>query len=291
MLTAVAGRLSMLEPWTRLLVSNIMIPEIAYLGVLDDEAIELDVAALEIAALDHPDVELANYFDTLGIIAEELLARGSQVTGAAHQARMLADILADEYSFRGDTETYDDPANADVISVIDRRRGMPVALSILYVGLARRAGWSAYALNTPGHVLVSVVEDRTVLIDPFNSGAFVGAEQLAALLSGALGRDAVALPEHLTPLSNRGILVRLLMNQSTRAERSGQSERALSVLQRITTIAPSYSEGWWERSRLELIQGEVQAARASLSAMLETTRDPSLRSHINAALDSLAVPK
>ena len=265
-----------------------MIEDIAHLGILDDDEIELDVAALEIAALDHPGVSLAEYRDTLGEIALDLLTGAAAATDATGQARLLARVIGDAHRFHGDRDTYDDPANADLISVIDRRRGMPVALSILSVGLGRRAGWAVHALNTPGHVLVSVTDEQTVLIDPFNGGVPISAEQLAALLAGALGPDARPTAEHLAPMSNRAVLLRLLMNQATRAERAGDPIRALEVYRRITTIAPAYAHGWWERARLELIERNVASARASLSAMLETTRDPALRTQVNAALDALA---
>jgi regulator of sirC expression with transglutaminase-like and TPR domain len=265
-----------------------MIQEIAHLGILDDDAIEVDIAALEIAALDHPGIALAGYIDALGEIAIELLAGSGLARGAAEQAHTLARVIGTDYGFSGDRNTYDDPANADLISVMDRKRGMPVALSVIYVGLGRRVGWSVHALNTPGHVLVSVVQDETVLIDPFHGGSRVSATQLASLLSNALGRGTAPAAEHLAPMSNRAILIRLLMNQATRAESADQPARALEIYRRITTIAPAHAHGWWERARLELVERNIPAARGSLSAMLETTRDPSLRAQVNAALDSLA---
>ncbi len=157
-----------------------MVPELAHLGLLDEESIELDAAALEIAALDHPKVELASYLDLLADLTEDLALAAASASTALAQAELLAGIIAGKHGFQGDRKTYDDPANADLISVLDRRRGMPIALSILYVAIARRVGWSASALNTPGHVLVSVVKEESILIDPFNGGAVVFPEQLAA---------------------------------------------------------------------------------------------------------------
>ena len=126
-----------------------------------------------------------------------------------------------------------------------------------------------------------------MLIDPFNGGTTVGLRTLAALLS-TVGPVDVAASEHLSPMSNRAVLVRLLLNQATRAERSGDRRRALTLYERMTTIAPANGHGWWERARLELVHDDVQAARSSLSAMLEMTRDPATRAHIVEALDSLA---
>ena len=262
-----------------------MIDQIAYLGLVDEAEIELDRAALEIAALDHPAAELDRYLDLLEQVADRLRTRDHTARTPGERAEALADVLAVEFGFEGDRETYDDLANGDLIQVIDRRRGLPVALSILYVALARRVGWVAHALNTPRHVLVGVGQPRALLIDPFNRGEFVDREQLASLLLRSGGRLD---PEHVAPMGPRAVLVRLLMNQATRAEQAGRLDRALTVMERITTVAPAHSLGWWERARLERALGDAHAARLSLSSMLETTRDPDLRTHVMSALDALA---
>lgn len=265
-----------------------MVERIAYLGLVDDAEIELDKAALEIAALDHPEADLGCYLHILEQMADRLRSRISTARAPGEQAESLADVLGAEYGFEGDRDTYDDPANADLIRVIDRRRGLPVALSILYVAMARRVGWTAHALNTPGHVLVGVGQPRALLIDPFSRGAFVGREQLASLLLTAEGRLDAHAPDHVAPMANRAVLTRLLMNQATRAEQARRLPRALTVLERITTVAPAYSLAWWERARLEQLLGDSHAARLSLSSMLETTRDAELRAHVARALIALA---
>ena len=274
-----------------LLVSHFMIDDIAHLGLLDDDEILLDEAALELSALDHPGVSLDGYLDQLGEIAEDLVARGSSADTPVERARVLAEVIGGDHGFRGDREAYDDTSNADMMDVIDRRRGLPVSLSIIYVALARRAGWDAEALNTPGHVVVSLgigADGLPVLIDPFNGGNPIDTRQLASLLSGMLGRGITPAPEHLAAMSNRAVLVRLLLNQATRAEQAERIGRARMIHERITTVAPAYAHSWWERARIELVTGDVPAARASLSAMLETTRDPALRMQVSAALDALA---
>ena len=262
---------------------------ITQLGLIEDEAIQLDAAALQLAALDHPGVDLAVYVDELTAMTERLVAVGNNVLTAEHQAAALQQVLTDEYGYLGDRAAYDDPDNADLIRVMDRRRGLPVSLTILHVAAARRVGWQAHALNTPGHVLARIGPDTApVLTDPFNGGTLVGQEQLVSLLSQMLGRGTTPTAEHLAPMSNRAVLVRLLMNQATRAEASGDSGRARTLYQRITIVSPATARAWWERARLELAGGDIAAARSSLSAMLEMTRDPDLRMQIAATLDALA---
>jgi regulator of sirC expression with transglutaminase-like and TPR domain len=262
---------------------------VLHIGLLEDDAIQLDASALELAALDHPDADLAPYVQMLNAMTERLVALGEDALLPAEQAALLSRVIHREYGFSGDDATYNDPANADLIRVIDRRRGLPVSLSLIYASQARRMGWRAEVLNTPGHVLVELgPETAPVLIDPFNGGDILDPEHLSGLLQRHLGGQVTPSGEHLAPMENRAVLVRLLMNQAVRAERGGDRDRALEVYRRMTTVSPALPHGWWERARLELSGGDVGAARASLSAMLEITRDPALRMHICAALDGIA---
>ncbi len=148
-----------------------MIQEIAHLGLLDDEAITLDTAALELARLDHPAADLKAEASVLAEMSERLQTIGAGAGSARERADVLSEVIGGEFGFHGDRASYDDPANADMIEVIERRRGLPVSLSILYVAAARRGGWEADALNTPGHVLVRIgPATAPVLVDPFAGG-------------------------------------------------------------------------------------------------------------------------
>lgn len=263
-----------------------MINAISHLGLVEDIEIELDVAALELSSLDHPGVNLKPYLGVLDAI-EASLAVCAETHSTADRARVLASVLADDYGFAGDRIHYDDPDNADLISVIDRRLGLPISLSILYVAMARRRDWPAMPLNTPGHVLVRLGDTADpLIIDPFNAGRTVNTAQVAALVTQALGAGATA--SAMLPMSNRSALVRLLLNQATRAEKSGDAARALILYERMTVTAPMHADGWWERARLQRATRDLFGARKSLSAMFEITRDAALREQISAALDALA---
>ena len=247
-----------------------MVDAVTALGLLDEADIALDRAALQISALDHAGANLPAYFGFLDQVEARLRAGSEGARTPAQAAARLTGVLAGEFGFEGDRDSYDHPANADLIRVIDRRRGLPIALVILYVAQARRLGWAAHALNAPGHALIGVGAAAEVVLDPFNGGA------------------RVASPPGAIPLmTNRAVLVRLLNNQAGRAEGAGLPARALTVFSRITLVAPGYSWGWWERVRLERTLGDIVSARSSLNAMLETTRDEAVRGRIMTALASL----
>ncbi|KQX20316.1 MULTISPECIES: SirB1 family protein [unclassified Sphingomonas] len=266
-----------------------MIASIAHIGLLEDEEIELDIAALELSALDHPGVDLQPYFDRLDAWEAELRDDGGDAETGEEQADALAGLLAGRHGFAGDAASYDAPLNADMIRVLDRRRGLPVSLSILYVALARRLGWIAEALNTPSHVLVRVGPLASpILIDPFHDGLPIAEEALENLVRQSLGPSVPIDPSHVAPLPNRLVLVRLLLNQATRAEQGGDIGRAIVVYERIVEVAPSHPQGWWDLARLQLSEGRSDEARGSLSAMLEITRDADARATILEALEALS---
>lgn len=261
--------------------------ELALLGLVDDAAIDLADAALLLAAADHPGLDTARARMTG--LALRLQRDAAGLTAPRARARALTELIAHAETMTGDASNYDDPANADFLALFDRKLGLPVTLSILYVGLARRVGWTADAIGLPGHVLVRVGAEPVVqLIDPFDGGRLLDGAGLQAVLARVLGHHATLDAEHLTPLSNRATLVRLVSNQATRARRAGDVARALVLHERLTLIAPGFTGLWWERARLEQLLGRVVAARASLGAMLETTRDATVRGRIRAALEALA---
>ena len=267
--------------------------DLARLGLVDDAAIDLADAALILAAADHAANDPRAALDTararLTGMALRLQREAAGLTTARSRARALTELIAHTEEMTGDAHDYDNPRNADLLEMLDRKLGLPVTLSLLYVALARRVGWAADPLGLPGHVLVRVGHEPVAqLIDPFDGGRLLGPSGLSTVLTRVLGGAAIPDADHLTPLSNRALLVRLVSNQATRARRTGDVARALVLHERMTLLAPGFTGLWWERARLEQLTGALGAARTSLGAMLETTRDPAVRGRIRAALEALA---
>jgi regulator of sirC expression with transglutaminase-like and TPR domain len=269
---------------------------IAEIGCQDDAEIVLDTAAIALAAADRAgpdgaaaDRGRADFARGVGRLAALAGRLPTTLGGAAARGEALSALLADGEGFAGDTTDYDRPDNADFLAMLSRRRGLPVTLSILYAGLARRVGWQADVVGLPGHVIVALGHDGDrAFIDPFNGGRPLSGGEVAAIAARALGRTIRLEPVHVAPLANRDVLVRLLMNQATRARQAGDRPRALILFARLTLIAPANPGLWWERARLEQLAGDRAAARRSLAAMRETTRDPVLTQRIRAAVDALA---
>lgn len=262
--------------------------ELSAIGLLDDGDIDLVEAAIALALADRPEADPGHLRRLVTGWAIALQRDPAPVSGSG-RARRLAGLIAAESGLTGAVEDYDNALNADIIAVAERRRGLPVALSILYVALARRVGWRADAINLPGHVVVEVHGgiDRA-LIDPFDHGGIITAARAVSIARQAGGELAARFEPPFEAMSNRHILVRLLTNQASRARATGEVRRALSLYERMCIIAPRFSSLWWERARLEQLLGLNTAARASLTAMLETTHDKGLGRRIQAALAALA---
>src|SRR5262245_29560752 len=108
-----------------------------------DAALDLAQMALALAALGRPGIDVAPYAAHLDALAREAAALAAPEMRAAEQVTALNAVLFERGGYAGDSETYDDLANADLMRVIDRKKGLPIALSILYLHLARRLGWAA----------------------------------------------------------------------------------------------------------------------------------------------------
>src|SRR5690606_35482921 len=178
-------------------------------------------------------------------------ARGPDPADLRVRVEALNAAMFGRHGYRGDTESYDDLDNANLLSVIDRRRGLPIALSILYIATARALGWPAEGINFPGHFLVRVDGGgESALVDPFNGGALRDSADLRALLKGLQGEGAELRPEHYAPAGNRMILLRLQNNIKARLVAAGAFERALAVVERMAMLAPGEPALWHELGAL-----------------------------------------
>lgn len=261
--------------------------DFAVIGLIEDEDILLDLASLALSHLDHERTDLGPYLALLQEIEDRVCQEGRSAFLPQERAAVLSRVLNGEFGFVGDTGSYDAPVNADFIRVLDRRRGLPIALSILYVAMARGAGWSAYVLNLPGNVLVQIGDENPVVIDPFAGGAEVSAQSIAAICEACLGEAGDASSLSLVRMTNREVLARLLNNQAVRAEDGRDLQRALTVYQRIARIAPNGLDGWHNLARMQLAFNDIPGARTSLFAMSEIVGDRETRDRIMNAFEGL----
>ena len=238
-------------------------------GRRDDHRIPLAETALQLAALDRPDVDLAPYHQHLAEIAMRAAERVTRSDSVGMQVEALRRIMVEHYGYQGDRDTYEDPRNADLIDVIDRRRGLPVALGILYIHAARAYDGEISGLNFPSHFLVRLTaRGQHVIIDPFAEARTLVAADLRQRLKQLQGPVAEIKPSDYAAVGNRDILIRLLNNIKSRAVSAGDLPRGVEVLERMTAIAPDRSALWWETAMLHSRLGNVRTAIATLETCL-----------------------
>ena len=207
------------------------------------------------------------------------------------QPQRLAEVIAAAYGYRGDNETYDDLQNADLARVLERRKGLPVALSIVYLHVARGQGWQAEGLGFPGHFLIRVeIEGARHVLDPFNDGQVVEAPELRSLLQRVLGPDANLAPEHFDAVPDRDVLLRLENNVRLRLAKREDWPGAARSLDRMLTIAPDRPELLFESGQINTRLDNRRAAIAAFERFLATDAakaDPALGQRASALLQEL----
>tara|TARA_B100000686_G_C16790110_1_gene978063 strand:- start:2735 stop:3562 length:828 start_codon:yes stop_codon:yes gene_type:complete len=237
------------------------------IGNLEDSNIDLFEGALALAVSGWKEVSLHSYRSHLSKLTEDLgiaLSRGKELTA------VIREIVHRSYGYSGDTTTYDDLRNANIISVIDRRRGIPVSLGIIYLQAVRLNGVKAEGLSFPGHFLVRLGdENEQTIIDPFNGGIERKASDLRALLKQTLGLEAELSPIHYKSVGNRDILIRLQNNIKIRHERAGRIGDAIKVLEGILLFAPDVSALWRELGLLNASIGNIGRAVTSFERIIE----------------------
>jgi regulator of sirC expression with transglutaminase-like and TPR domain len=207
------------------------------LVTLPDAAIPLAEAALMIACEEYPQLELTPYLDELDHIAQ-----------AAQQSRMASDtpvdtvkkinrVLFETYGFRGNTVDYYDPRNSFFNDVLDRRVGIPITLSTVYIEVSRRLNFSISGVGMPGHFLVKYSDPREeFFVDPYNRGEILTQDDCRNRLQTQYG-DALEFHERLLARStNRQILWRMLNNLKDIYVKGHAIDKCLSIVDMMLMV-------------------------------------------------------
>jgi regulator of sirC expression with transglutaminase-like and TPR domain len=253
---------------------------------------EFDIAsaALHLAALSRTRPDLAPFETHLAQLGQELsetFAKSVDESLTA-AAQALTNVLVILNDYRGDDQTYDDLQNADLMNVIERRRGLPVALGILYIHSARSQGWHAHGLNFPGHFLVALEKNsERAIIDPFHEGVSRTPNELRELLKLVAGPDAELSAEMFAPASDRAVLLRLQSNIRLRLVQMRRFEKAVKVVESMLLFAPGQSEIWRDLGMLNAQLGNLSAAIKAFESSIKHENIGSRRQETTALLQAL----
>lgn len=204
------------------------------------EGVALDRVALLIGEWDQPELDLERYrrrLDQLAALVDRAIS--DQHDPDLDRARVISDVLFGRLGFRGNAEDYYDPKNSFLSQVLERRVGIPITLSVLFLEVARRVGVLAQGVNFPGHFLVRVAaEDSWRFLDPFEGGRVLGPAELEALLRQSAGPAAALEPSLLAAATKRQIVSRMLVNLAGIYGKHGDLPRSLAVLERLAVLDP-----------------------------------------------------
>jgi regulator of sirC expression with transglutaminase-like and TPR domain len=234
------------------------------------EPVPLARGALLIAQEEYPELNIDNYLDRIAALAREadMVVRVGNDT--VEKVQLLSHFLFEQKGFEGNRDEYGDPRNSFLNEVIDRRRGIPITLSIVYLEVGRRLGLNLYGVGFPTHFLVKAVDERgELIIDPFYGGAMLTLEEIRARLTQVYNQPVEVTPAHLKAVGSRAILVRMLRNLKNIYLSGSDSVRALAALDRILLLDPRSVDELIERAnvyeRLECFKAALDDFQSFLS--------------------------
>jgi regulator of sirC expression with transglutaminase-like and TPR domain len=265
------------------------------IGEGEDEAMDLAGTALLCAAHEDGRVDL----DTCNRHLEEIeveMKRAAALDslraddeGLDACCEALRYVMAERFGYKGEEENYDDLRNADLAQVIERRRGLPVALSILYIHAARTLGWQIEGLNFPGHFVIRLHGGRkAAIIDPFGGGVTRTIRDLRQMLKSQSNDKTELKPEHFMALDNRQVLLRLQNNIKVRRIQEGDLAGAERALQRMLWLSPAQVDLWRESGILNIRLDNLLTARRSLTRYLELAENDQQRQRAARLLQELS---
>lgn len=263
------------------------------LGTCDDADIDIVLSALALADAANPGravAEAQQHVDTLCETLAALIDRGDERAGtAAGRGNLLRQVMVETFGYHGDAETYEDPDNADLIRVIERRRGLPVSLGILYLAVGRHVGWSVNGLNFPGHFLIRLdgPDGERVILDPFHDGAELSVADLRGLVKAIEGPEAELTPSIYAAVSNREVLIRLQANIKLRALQAGDYETALATVERMLLVTPEDHWLWRESGLMHMRVGDLEGALVALDVYLRLAPEGADRERIAKVVQEL----
>ncbi len=256
-------------------------------GVCADADVDIFKAAMAFAAAAHPGIDTGRYFHHMKKLTrdcaarfDELIAAGA-LDDAGGRVAALKHILHDRENYIGDMDAYDDLENADIIRVIDRRKGMPIALAILYIHAGRACGWAVQGLNFPGHFLCRMdMGAERIIFDPFAGCLPMDAPDLRFLIKRVRGPGAEISADYYAPCSNRDMLIRLQNNVKLRLIAAEDYAGALESVEMMRLLDPGEMRLLFDAGVLYVKTGQDLLAEEILETYLAS--GPAARDRMDA---------
>jgi regulator of sirC expression with transglutaminase-like and TPR domain len=230
----------------------------------------LDEAALLLARTEYSDLNLPDQLRRLDALALRLDCDPRRP--ALENIESMNEILFEQEQFRGNEEEYDDPRNSYLNDVLDRKLGIPISLSLIYIEVARRRNLPAMGVGFPGHFLVKYRADfEEILVDPYNRGRRLTRQDCKELLKAQFGEEAQLKQEYFVASTKKQILARMLNNLKGSYLRRNNYTRTLTLIQLALLAEPESSQQIHDRGMIYFLMRRYEEARADFNAYLRLT--------------------
>jgi regulator of sirC expression with transglutaminase-like and TPR domain len=211
----------------------------AAISALEESVFPLDRAALAIGLEEYPGLDMDEYLRRLNNLA----ARTEALVGKDRSTNNILDCLNEalfvQEGLKGNADDYYDPRNSYLNEVLERKEGIPISLSIIYIEVARRIGFPVQGVGLPGHFIVKhVAGDQEILVDPFNQGRRLTLMDCQEMLDKVYGEHLTMQPTHLQGMEKRAIVSRMLFNLKGIYYQKEDYQKALSIVERILMLNP-----------------------------------------------------
>lgn len=254
-----------------------------------EEQINLETAALYIAQEEYPDLDVDEYLNALDTMAEEIQERLPDESYPLRILQTINQYLYKDLGFKGNSENYYDPRNSLLNEVIDRRTGIPITLSLVYLAIAKRLDFSMVGIGMPGHFLIRpTVNDMEIFVDPFHDGEILFPQDCQERLSQLYKKPVEMRPEFLEAVTPRQFLARMLTNLKFIYLNRNEIEKCLATIERILILFPDAPFELRDRGVIYFQINRWIEARQDLESYLELVPNTSDREVVQQLLDRIS---
>jgi len=259
-----------------------------YAALREEPGANLDTAGLDIATIENPGLNPKPSLEALDRLASELVTRLGAAADGRKFVRVTNRYLFEELGFSGSETEYDAPRNSCLDVVLERRTGIPITLSVIYIEVARRLGRPVFGIGLPGHFIVQY-DDRayTTFIDPFHGGKLLTRDDCGQLAREITGVDIGSEPDTLAPVSNRYILVRMLNNLRAAYFKSREYSKVVAVMDLLVAEFPANADYYKSRGVARLHLREFGAAKSDLEQYLKHSPEAEDRAEVTKQLEAI----
>ena len=244
------------------------------LAQLENDQIDLATGTLLIAKDAYADLDIELYLQRLNQMAEELQSQIGKEADTSDQINHLNRYLFETQGFAGSSqENYYDARNSYLNEVLERKVGIPITLSVVYMEIGKRIGLPLVGVGFPGHFIVKHRDLETV-IDPFEKGQILSDEDLSERLTQIFREPVSMHPRFLQAVTNKEILARMLRNLRQIHFREGEHQKAVSAAERITWLAPQSAQDYRDLGYLYYQVNAYGKSLASFNTYLRLSEDP-----------------